>query len=195
MGTPTLYDITDPEQLEALASPARQEIVDTVIALGRCSIREIAEALGRPADGLYYHIRALVQVGLLVEASSRTTGQREEALYAAPTRGIMRLRYRPEDAEHSAAVRRIVSGMLRSAERDFGAGLDPAIARCAGGRRNITASRQKAWLGREELGEVNALLARLQQILQDATPEDGGDLVSLTCVLAPIEPAPVRRGG
>jgi DNA-binding IclR family transcriptional regulator len=195
MAKPARHDITDPAQLDALASSVRQEILDTVIALRACSIREIAGALGRSADGLYYHVRALVQAGLLSEDAGRSASGRPETVYRTRSRGIQQLRYRPEDADHANAVRRIARAMLRSAERDFSAGLASGRARPGGADRNILASRQRARLTRAQRREINALLARLQEIFHDsATGDDAGaELMSVTVVLAPIEPAPLRR--
>ncbi|HYV40165.1 MAG TPA: helix-turn-helix domain-containing protein, partial [Thermoanaerobaculia bacterium] len=60
------YSITRPDQLAALASPVRQEIVDVLAGMPRAPIAAIAAALGRPANGLYYHVRELVRVGLVL---------------------------------------------------------------------------------------------------------------------------------
>ena len=70
--------IAEPRQIRALASSTRQDIVDTIAAIGPCSVAELARALGRSADGLYYHIRVLTRVGLLVarEVISRSGNTR-----------------------------------------------------------------------------------------------------------------------
>lgn len=188
------HHIDDTAALHALASPVRQEVVDTVNALGVCSIRDIAAALGCPADGLYYHVRALVDAGLLVSAGTRPTRRRAEELVSTPTRGIMRIRYRPGDRAHVAAMRRIVASMVRVAERDFVAGFDPRLARCDGPERNLLACRQKAWLTRAQRREVTRLIARLQDVLADSQPVPGAELHSLTLVLAPIEPGVPEPG-
>ena len=61
--------IRDPGRIAVLASPVRQEIVDTLAMLGgEASVAALAEQLGRPADGLYYHLRLLEQHELIVEA-------------------------------------------------------------------------------------------------------------------------------
>jgi predicted transcriptional regulator len=44
-------------QLAALATAARQEIVDVLEQMGTVSVAEMAGALGRPADALYFHLR------------------------------------------------------------------------------------------------------------------------------------------
>ena len=189
------YAIEDVDQMRALASPMRQEIADTVNALGECSIAEIASALGVAADGLYYHVRALVDAGLLIHSGERNTTGRTEALYATPTGGIMRLKYDAADADNVKAITAIVSSMLRVAERDFGDGFRPDLARTEGPRRNIVGSRQKAWLDKEQRREVQRLLGRLQEIFADSQPAEGSELCSLTFVLSPIEPTVERPGG
>ena len=184
-----VYDIERPEQMAALASSVRQEIVDTVHSLGPCSIREVAHELGRPADGLYHHVRQLLRVGLLIDAGERPAARRPEALVATPTQGVLRLRYDPSDPDNAEAIGKIVTSMTRVAERDFRNGFAPELARCSGPRRNLLAGRQKAWLTGEQVREVNQLLARLQEIFTESHSVAEGDLHSLTFVLAPIAPS------
>ena len=50
----------------------------------RDPIAELAEDLGRAPDSLYYHMRVLQRVGLVVPRGTRGEGVREEALYATP---------------------------------------------------------------------------------------------------------------
>ena len=188
------YDIVDVTAMRALTAPLRQEIVDTVSALGVCSVRQIAEALGCPADGLYYHVRALLEAGLLVSAGTRPTRRRDEALVSTPTRGTLHLRYQPDDEANAAAVGRIVASMLRVAERDFHRGFRPQLARVAGEDRNLHANRQKAWLRPAQRREVNRLLHRLQQIFASSRPHPEAELQSLTFVHAPIQPGVPEPG-
>src|SRR5262245_46892405 len=47
------YVVSRADQLRALRSPLRQEIIDAVAASGPRSVAELAEILGRPADALY----------------------------------------------------------------------------------------------------------------------------------------------
>ena len=62
--------IAEPRQIRALASPVRQDILDAVVAIGPCTVAELAAALGKPPDAMYYHIRRLLAVRLLVEVAS-----------------------------------------------------------------------------------------------------------------------------
>jgi DNA-binding transcriptional ArsR family regulator len=193
MPTARQAEITDPRQIEALASPVRQEIVDVVHATGACSAGEIAELLGRAQDGLYYHIRALLKVGLLREAGVRETARRDEILYDVPGRPL-RLRYRPGDRRNAAAVTRTIRSMLRLAERNFARALgrDDLVVR--GLSRNIWGGRFKGWLTPAELREVNKHLRAISEIAQGGGRRRGAALHEVTFVLSPVEASARRRG-
>ena len=65
--------------IRLLASPVRQEIVDTLEALGgEASVAELAAEVGRAADGLYYHLRLLVRGGLIDELAGDGEGRLEQ---------------------------------------------------------------------------------------------------------------------
>jgi len=193
--TPSRDSIREPEQIRALRSPVRQEIVDTVQSLGACSVAEIARELGRPADGLYYHLAALLRVGLLEEAGSRRHRGCEEVLYAprSPQRP-MRLHYAPEDPENVEAVLGVVASMLRMTERDFAGAYRPGAV-TEGPKRNLWAARVKGWLSDEDLREVNRLLAEVAAIFA-RNKEPGRDrLHAFTFVNVPLPAQAMRREG
>src|SRR5688500_18528922 len=85
--------IEDAREIGLLASPTRIEIVDTLESLGSAvSVAELAAALGRPADGLYYHLRQLAAGGL-IEQEAAPEGRRYRTRSRSGDR--LRLRYRP----------------------------------------------------------------------------------------------------
>lgn len=184
--------IRDVEQIRALRSPVRQAILDTAQALGTCSAADLARELGRPADGLYYHLRALTSVGLLVEAGSRGDGRRQEGLYAtaSPREGLW-LVYDPADLRNAGAVTAAVGGMLRLTDRSFAAAFRPD-ATVTGPRRNLWAARVEGWLSPTDLEEVNALLQRLRVAFARPRAE-GRELHALTFALVPMAPGSARR--
>jgi hypothetical protein len=186
-------EITDPRQIEAVASPVRQEIVDVVHATGPSSAGEIAELLGRPQDGLYYHIRELLKVGLLREVEVRETARRDEAVYDVPGRPL-RLRYKPGDRRNTAAVARTIRSMLRLAERNFARAMQRDTLVVRGPARNVWGGRFKGWLSAAELREVNKHLGAIAEIAQGSGRRRGATLHEVTFVLAPVEASPRRRG-
>src|SRR5512143_8280 len=104
------FTISRPDQIAALASPIRQEILDALAGMPGSSVASIADALGRPADSLYYHLRALARVGLVVPAGRGRA--RSEALYRtiAPN---LRLAYDPASPVNAARVETAVASMMR----------------------------------------------------------------------------------
>lgn len=187
--------IADPAAITVLASPVRQELVDTVEALGAASIAELAEQLGRPADGLYYHVEILRRAGLLVAAAGRRsrTG-RSERRYGTPARSGKRLAlvYQARDPRNAAAVRSVVSSMLRIARRDFDRALTAGVA-VEGPRRELWASRGTGWVSDGELLEINRLLVQVASYLRRPRGGPRQRLISLCYVLAPMAARPKRR--
>jgi len=109
--------IENPKEIELLASPTRIEIVDTLESLGgEATVAELAAQLGRPADGLYYHLRQLAEGGLLVETAT-PEGRRYRT--RVPEGERLRLRYRPGKNANAQAVGDVAASVLRVAGRDF----------------------------------------------------------------------------
>jgi len=184
--------IDDAAEIDLLASPARIEIVDTLEALGEAvTVAELAAELGRPADGLYYHLRQLAEGGL-IEQEASPDGLR----YRTRTRGDdrLRLRYRPGATANAEAVGRVAASVLRVAGRDFARALADPHSVAEGPRRELWAARGKGWVGEDELAEINRLLARLMDLLQRPRARGRDRLVALAWVLAPVAAKPARRG-
>lgn len=184
--------IRQPRQVAALATPVRQSIVDAIAASGACTVAELAAQLGRPASGLYHHVRALERVGLLVcegegESPARGAG-RPAARYDVPGRPV-RIEYAPGSAATRRPMQRMVGAMTRLASREFGEGYREGV-RVSGRRRELWASRTEAWLTEEQLERANVLLGELFALFGEGAgaPRSGARLRALTFVLAPGRP-------
>jgi predicted transcriptional regulator len=184
--------VRDARQIAVLGSPARQEVVDGLQALGPCSVAELAEALGRAPDSLYYHLRMLEGAGLVVRHGTRAAGPRSEALYATP--GRMVLDHEPGTARERAGLVRLAGSALRAAERDLRAALDSGRAvHGRNARRNAWAARTKGWLTRAELAEVRTHLEAVSALLARGKKQRGAELHAVTFVLTPLVPSPRAR--
>lgn len=177
--------------IELLASPSRIEIVDTLEAMGgSVSVAELATRLGRPADGLYYHLRQLVSGGL-IEEEAATDGRRFRIRTHPGDR--LRLRYRPGATANAKAVGRVAASVLRVAERDFQRALADSKTVTEGPLRELWVARGKGWVRPGELAEINRLLSTLMDLLQRPRDGEKAELVSLSWVLAPLEARSSRR--
>ncbi len=189
--------IDRPAQLRALAAPVRQELLDVLSAAGPCSMAELGERLGRAPDALYFHIRRLVRVGLVVEVERRKVGRHVFVVYDTVGRPLRidRKRARRED------LQAVVRGILRLAIRDYErASADPTSVG-EGTARNHCGARVHGWLDESRLARVNELLEELDQIIREGRPGEGRQPIALAWLLAPVpargrasarKPAPSR---
>lgn len=185
--------VADPAQLRLLSSPVRQELVDTLAAIGgEVDVAELAEQLGRPADGLYYHLRALVAGGLLEQAPAIDGSERRYRL-AGDGGAPLRLAYDLGAGGNGSELRTFARGLLQIAGRDFENGLADEDLVVTGAGRQLWASRNKGWLSSDDLAEVNGLLERLSELTSQAKTDGRDRLASLAFVLAPISARPKRR--
>jgi len=177
-------------EIEILASPTRIELIDTLETLGGdASVAELAVHLGRPADGLYYHLRQLAAAGLVIEKST-PEGRR----YRPRTRDEgLRLRYRPGATANAKAVGQVAASVLRIAGRDFARALADPTTIAEGPLRELWAARGKGWVGDAELGEMNRLLTRLTTLLRRPRSATRDRLIALSWTLAPVDAKPARR--
>lgn len=177
--------ITRPAQVRALVSPVRQELIDALESAGPCTMARLGELLGRRPDGLYFHIRQLIRVGLIVEREPHREGRHVSAVYDLPGRPV-RLRYAaPASAKDLAAV---VAAALRTGSREFAAGVRGHLR---GGAdeppAGLWGARAKGWLTDGETAEVRRLLSAAMTILRRGAPREGTRPVSLSLALAPVD--------
>ena len=152
--------------------------------MGTASIAEVAGVLGRPPDGLYYHVRALTSAGLLVPAGFRLRNGRREAVFSTAGHEL-KLEYRPRDPANARAVTAIVASMLRLGTRDFRRAFNSADVVVSGPHRDLWALRSTGWLSNRQLAPVNQSLRRLVRAV--STPRGKGRLYALTIVLTPLD--------
>ena len=175
--------IDKPAQIRCLTSPIRQEIVDAIAASGAMSIADLARHLGRAADGLYFHVRALLRVGLLVEQSSIRRGKRFAAVYDVPARPLVIQQF-PAQAR---SIGRVVASALRLAGRDANRALKDRSTSTKGPARTLSAGRVKGWLTETERKRLNVVLDELLSILRSAQPGPQRTLHAFTYVSAPAQ--------
>lgn len=181
------YVIRGKRQMRALAAATRQEIVDVLPRMGTVSVAELAAALGRPADSLYFHLRILQRVGLVRRAGSRPAARRQEALFRA-VGPEMSLAYRPGKKGNVKEVNAIIASMLRLGIRDFRKAHQDPDAIISGPHRELWAARRTAWLSRSQVARVNRYIHKLMNEM--AAPGRAGRLYSVTVALTPLARRP-----
>ena len=179
------YWIMAPEQLAALASARRQDIVDRLAASAApLSVKELAEQIGARPSALYHHIEPLLAVGLIEMAGTRIVHRKREQLYAARAPRMRMARALAEGA-HPALMEAIVASLTRQMDRDFRAGMASPTRRADGETRNLGFFRLMGRPDDTGMTRINACLAEVAEILWEAGDPDA-ELVCLSWVLAPL---------
>jgi len=184
MTRPALQRVSDPRQLAALVSPVRQELLDVLARVDAVSLAELGALLGRPADGLYYHVRKLERAGLVEPAGERANGGRKEALFRAVASQFA-LRYAPAPARHARAVNGVVGAMLRLGARDFRRALHRPGTKLEGPDRDLWALRTTGWLRPADVRRVNRVIRTLAESTARRRPP--GRLYALSVLLTPLD--------
>jgi len=178
------YVIRGRKQLECLAAAARQEIFDVLEQIGAVSVAELAAVLDRPADALYFHLRALRRAGLVRRTACRTRSGRSETRYRT-VKPEVQLGYEPQNAANRHAVSAIVASMLRLADRDFRRAFHSGQVIVSGAQRELWAWRKVGRLSRVELARLNR---RIRDVANGVSAPGGdGRLYSVTVVLTPLD--------
>lgn len=95
-------DLTTSGQLSAIAYPLRSTILDLVLERA-ATIGELAAAVGRPHGTVNYHVKVLVDIGLLRVVRTRRVRAMEERYYGRTAR-TMRVGVRPGDVTEPVCV-------------------------------------------------------------------------------------------
>jgi DNA-binding transcriptional ArsR family regulator len=126
------YVIKDAAVLKAVADPLRQHLL---ALLDRPkTVKELAEATGRPPDRLYYHLGVLEKAGLIAAEEARGQERRYTSVDQALT-------IDPDLPIPPAVAGGLVTGVLERAQREY------ALAARARARARKRGERPKAVLG------------------------------------------------
>lgn len=182
---PETYQITDPDQLQAVASPRRQDIVDRLAAYGPLSIRELAAHVGARPTALYHHMTRLIAVGLVLEAGTRVWRRRREQLYQtfAPR---MRFSEAMLEPGNLAVMSDIVAAQTRQMARDFEAAQTSPVRLTEGQGRNHTFYRLVGRPTPAQLARINACLIEIAEVLWHANDENA-ELIAFGCTMSPLD--------
>lgn len=174
-------------QIRALASPLRQEILDTLDAVGPCSIAQLAEHLGRAPDTLYFHVKHLLRTRLVVEKERKQLGRHVFAIYDLVARP-MRIDRRKASRKD---MLKVAGGILRLALRDYGRGFDHTSAEFEGSGRNHWVARAQGYLDASGIAELNERMESLLEFVRSTPPRRGSTPIAFAFAFTPIA---LRRG-
>ena len=189
--------IERPEQLAALTSPVRLELLELIGISGPCAVSDVALRMSRAPDSLYYHVRLLLRVGLLEHVGDRRAGQRKEALYRVPAKQLVMPR-KSDGPLVRENTHKAVDSILRLAARELKVALEDESAEDEGPERTLYGRRMRARLTKRALRELNRHLSAVEELFARAAlapPRRKGSrgaegTVAVTVTMTPV---PGRR--
>lgn len=173
------------DALRAIPYSGRIELVEALMSLQPATVQDLASFLGRDPSSLYYHLRPLLEVGLVVEAGERPTSKRSAKLYQLPA---SRLEIDPDDKSPEALAlrRKIIRAVMAKAEqRQERALADPDVS-LGGPRPTAMSSIRIARLKPAAHARVVRKLRELNALLSSQHDPDGRAF-ALTFQMAPFE--------
>lgn len=150
--------IRDSATLKAVADPLRHELL-TLLDPPK-TVRELAEATGRPADRLYYHLGVLEKRGLIRAVEERGRERRYEHTASAIT-------VDPNLAMAPSTIDGLVTSMLQHAQREYTAAVRGKRPK---GKRQMMLAMAYVALTDEQWSE---LAGRMEELLAEYEAVDG----------------------
>jgi DNA-binding Lrp family transcriptional regulator len=173
-------------QWAAISSAVRIELWEALRSNGPCSVRELAEQMERPADGLYHHLRKLVRAGLVVETGVRpAAGTQTEAVFDVAGQDI-RFDSDPHDRRRRGWFGKLFHTLMRCATQTMQAALDSGDATLAGPQKQFTIRWDVSWLTPQDVREVLKHQAAIQAILERGRGRREGRLFAVMTYLVPL---------
>lgn len=177
------YVISTPRELKAMGTPLRQEILAALEDSEGSSVAELARAVGRSPQSLYYHLRALVSAGLLEVKETRATGKRPSAIYSCVRRAVL--------IDQSSRSKRFLDSLadmygatIRLTERELRAGLEADRERPKSEPRRTGVLVLQSRLSSEGIAELRQRLLELGRFME-ASDEEDGEGTSVTIAFRP----------
>ena len=177
------YQITDPDQLRAVVSTVRSDIMDQVAAFGPLSVREIGELTGAAPSSLYHHVQQLLAVGLLTPAGERHAAKKPEQLYDTPAPRMRMLEALQDPANHEV-LNALVDAVCKQANRDFARGFDAPHRQTTGSERNVRFAHLVCRPDAKTLAQINAHLDAVTELIAQSAG-GGGERIAYSWVVAP----------
>jgi DNA-binding transcriptional ArsR family regulator len=172
--------IDDPAVVAALYDPLRYRLF-RLLETPR-SVAELASAVGMPANRLYYHVRRLVECGLVRQVEARASGKHLERVFG---RTAERIRFSGE-LDLDAGGSRLLRGILDELEAGIRASGEEEIA----GRLSYHVVSLTAERSEELERRLHALISEFEG---ETAPVPGTRRFGLLGAVVPLEERNVPR--
>ena len=180
----TSVRVTSRLQWAAIDSAVRIELWEALRSNGPCSVRELAQLMDRPADGLYQHLRKLERAGLIVETEQRPAGTQREAVYDV-TGNDLDFDFDQSTGRNVTRLTRLFATTIRCAGRSIEAALASSQVNISKSRNDFTVRWDVSWLNESDLAAIREHQRAMLDILERGRTRREGRLFAVMTYLVP----------
>lgn len=173
------------EQFDAVSSGVRFEMLTFLIAAGPCSIAVLAEQMDRRADGLYHHVRKLMNAGIVREVGYRKSGRQVETIYDSVA-DHFKFDVDFESGRNVDRILQLMKATLRRSERIMADAIEAGAVSFETDSRNAFIRGETAWLTPDDLRKVIGHLQAIINIFDAGRRQRDGELFAVTFNLSPL---------
>lgn len=177
------------EQLHALSHPIRQRIL-TVLSFDEMTNKEISSALGESAPKVHFHVKELLNAGIIRLIREEVKGSIVEKYYTAAARSF---RLSPSLELAKADEHMLYESTFHETYRN----LIESVDYYEGALPNSSISQEHAWLTDQEIDSVKKHLDAIDQIMAgsstDRTTQDERKFYTHSSFFHPVSPKTKKR--
>lgn len=152
------------EQLHALSHPLRQRIL-TVLSFDELTNKEISTALKESAPKVHFHVKELLNAGIIQLTREEVKGSIVEKYYTASARSF---RLSPSLELAKADEHMLYESTFHETYRN----LIESVDYHEGSLPNSFISQENAWLTNREIDSIKEHLSAISEIMKLSTPDD-----------------------
>lgn len=179
------YVVLDVEQIGALRSKLRAQIVDLIYNVGEMTAAQIGEELNQNQTTLYRHLDVLVDVGLLIEGEPVRSGKNTARVFEAPGKTLKYVEAENAPPEMLAAVGELIEYELKLAGKETARAYTANSCTSRVPSAHLKYASATGWLSAEERTRVNDLLDEINAIVQASSHAPGKDLQTISFAFRP----------
>jgi DNA-binding transcriptional ArsR family regulator len=194
-GGQKIFVIRTEAHFDALCSPVRAAILESLLAFGPMPAREIAERVGRKVTLTHHHLGILVEAGMVAEGEKRKKGRHLERVFELIPEDF-RFDFDAHPKVAAKGIMRVARTFSRFTERMLGQSLKGGWTDRM--KEHATFRSETARLRPESALEVRAHLLEIRRIFERERLDKVGDPFQIFWSFFPLseakgESAPVRK--
>ena len=180
-----VFRITTARQLRVIADPVRTAIFDAMCDLALCGVAELAMRLDRSPESLHYHLRKLLDIGLVRIVDHQPTGGRKRAVYDLVSR-VLKIVSTGDNRAFRKARADASSNMLRLTERRMRKAILEETNRSPNpDHRLVRIEWELVSVSARDLKRINMLLNEIHQLCGEVDHPTGEHRIALAFAMCP----------